>query len=892
MATPNPRVTVWRRVWLSLLGRTHSSFKLLKRQSSRVLVLFLATLFCAIATPTIATTSAIPSPTVSQAQTPVDLVQQGKADYEAGQYAEAARSLQQASQSYREQGDAVGEAIAQSNLSLVYQQLGQWDEAAQAIQTSLNLLQTHHEQGDRSILAQALDIQGRLQLNRGQAEDALTTWETATNLYDDLGESQNALRSRINQTEAMQALGLYRRAIDTLTQLTQTIQGQPDSLVQASALRSLGDALRVSGDLEQSRTVLQKSLEMAQHLGATEAIAAAQFLLGNTAHDQGDNPAALAFYQQVSTSGSPSIQTQAQLNRLRIFTETGQLAAAQALWPQITAQLDRLPPSRTAIYARINFAQSLIRWNRPTPHTPHSIPHTSLITQQLSIAIQQAQALGDQRAKSFALGNLGELYEQSQQWSEAEQLTQQAMNLAQQVNASDMTYLWSWQLGRIFKGQGEREKAIASYTDAVTTLQSLRKDLVAVNADVQYSFRESVEPIHRELVSLLLDTSNGAEPTQETLEQARKTIESLQLAELDNFFREACLNARPVQIDQVDRRAAVIYPIILPDRLEVILSLPQAASDQGSQTVLRHYATPNLTPADVRTTVEMLFQFLTSRASNRRVLPVAQQMYDWLIRPAEAELASSGVKTLVFVLDGVLRNVPMSVLHNGQEYLLERYSIALTPSLQLLESQPIQQQQLSVLMAGLTEGRQGFTALPNVTTEFQKIQREIPSQVLLNQQFTNTAIQSAINSVPYPVVHLATHGEFSSRLEDTFILTWDGRITINQLNSLLQATDITRRRPIELLVLSACQTAEGDDRAALGLAGVAVRAGARSTLATLWSVSDEATPILMERFYQALSSGKVTKAEALQQAQLSLLRDPQYARPFFWSPFVLVGNWL
>jgi CHAT domain-containing protein len=274
-------------------------------------------------------------------------------------------------------------------------------------------------------------------------------------------------------------------------------------------------------------------------------------------------------------------------------------------------------------------------------------------------------------------------------------------------------------------------------------------------------------------------------------------------------------------------------------------------------------------------------------------LPLSQQVYNWLIRPAEADLQASGVKTLVFVLDGPLRNIPMAALNDGQQYLMEKYGIALTPGLELLASQPLARGTLKVLIAGLSEARQGFSALPNVEVELKQIQSEVPGQELLNQQFTKTTIQNAIDAVPFPVVHLATHGQFSSKAEDTFILTWDGRINVNDLNNLLQRTDLRQSNPIELLVFSACETARGDNRAALGIAGVAVRAGARSTLATLWVVDDEATSALMVRFYKELTDATVTKAEALRRAQQSILQDSKYRQqPFYWAPYVLVGNWL
>jgi CHAT domain-containing protein len=830
-------------------------------------------------------------------------MQQGRSLYEAGQFAAAVEVLRQAVRQYQAQVDSLGEAIALSNLSLVYQQLGQWSEATTAITTALDRLQGINDPGKQAILAQALDVQGRLQLSQGQAEAALATWEQATQIYQDLEDQVGIVRTQINQAEALQALGLYRRAILLLDGITESLQEQPDSLVQVVALRSLGDALRVTGELTHSIEVLQQSLAVAQRLQNGEAIAATQLSLGNTFYAQSHTEEALAAYQQAILAGSLVTQTHALLNQFSLLINHQQWIEAQALIPQITARINQLPASRTTVYTQVNFAKNLLTLAQAEPDLANQSAIES--AQLLTIAIQSAQTLQDLRAESFALGNLGKVYEQAQQWQEAQALTEQALNLSQQIYAADITYLWQWQLGRIFKAQNQRDKAIAAYSDAVTTLRSLRSDLVAVNQEVQFSFRDSIEPIHRQLVSLLLEP--GVEPTQADLEQARKTIESLQLAELDNFFREACLNAREVQIDEVDRRAAVIYPIILGDRLEVIISLPQPIDSPTAETstfsaakqvestpdpeLLKHHTT--FKPKDeVEKMVGDLRAFLERAPSNYRARTIATQIYDWLIRPIETDLETSQVKTLVFVLDGVLRNIPMSVLYDGERYLIEKYSLALTPSLQLLEPRSLQPQQLNVLMAGLTEARQGFRSLPNVRLEFETIQSEVSSQILLNEQFTNTTFQEAINAIPFPVVHLATHGQFSSQAENTFILTWDDRIKVNDLSSLLQASDIGRRRPIELLVLSACQTAEGDARAALGLAGVAVRAGARSTVATLWSVSDDATALLMGKFYEELAHEQVTKAEALRQAQLSLLENPQYSQPYYWSPVVLVGNWL
>jgi CHAT domain-containing protein len=859
----------------------------------------LTTILCVVASPGLALLPIVEQIRVETPAPPSTdaLMQQGQQLYDAERYPEAIAQLQQAIQAYQNQGNVLGQAMALRNLALVHQALGEWPQANDAIASSLQLLQPASPGNTEQlkVLARVLDLQGTLQLRQGQAEEALVTWEQAIATYRQAGDESGALHSQINQAQAFQTLGFYRRAIATLTPLTESLRQQPNSLTKAVALRSLGDALQSIGALEASQNVLEEGVMVAEQLQDSSAISAAQFSLGNTLRAQGKVPEALEFYRQAAdTSPNPVTQVQATLNELSLLIAAEQRAEAQSLLPHVETRLNALPLSQARIYAQVNFAQSLLQLQRQHATQPgasqESMSSLASVAQRLAQARQQAKELADVRAESFALGSLAGVYEKTGQWETAETLTEQALVLAQTVSAADIAYRWQWQLGRIFKAEadlaaakpGKYQDAIAAYSAAIDTLQVLRNDLVAISPEVQLSFQESVEPIHRELVSLLL-APEEAETSQENLEKARTVIESLQLAELDNFFREACLDAQPVEIDQVDRAAAVIYPIMLQDRLEVVLSLPQQK--------LRHYASP-IPRSQVETTVEQLRRQLVIRSS-RQFLTFSQRLYDWLIRPLEADLTNSGAKTLIFVLDGPMRNIPMAVLNDGQQYLLEKYSLGLTPGLQLLDPRPLVRGKLSVLTAGLTEPRQGFSALPNVLPEVEQIQQEVPSRVLLNQAFTSTAFQEAIAKNPSPVVHLATHGKFSSQLDQTFILTWDSRIDINQLNTLLQRADLSQANPIELLVLSACQTAAGDQLAALGLAGVAVRAGARSTLATLWQVSDEATSILMREFYQEIVNDTITKAEALRLAQLKVLQTPQFRQhPYYWAAYVMVGSWL
>ncbi|HCF28539.1 MAG TPA: hypothetical protein DEV81_15365 [Cyanobacteria bacterium UBA11049] len=874
---------------------------------SRTLVILLVLFLCtAVLPPTLAYTTA--ENAIIQNLPNAQLVQQGKNLYEAERFSEAVKILQQAVNSFKASGDKLSQAMVLSNLSLAYQQLGQWDKAENAIANSLSLLEYPVKKRaggaggkiqNLEVIAQILDVKGRLQLARGQTEQALTTWQQAADIYVKLKDNAGLIRNQINSAQALQSLGHYLQAEKTLTQVQQSLQKQPNSALKATGLRSLGNVYRVVGNLKVSRQVLEESLNVATRWPrsrppsasqSSQAIADTLLSLGNTARAQQDTQAALKFYQQAEDASAPTTRLQAQLNQLSLLVETKQWDSAKVLYPQIQAGLANLPPTRTAVYAQINFAQSLMKLGARERD----------VAQILSTAVQQAKSLGDKRAEAYALGSLGSLYEQTQQWNEAENLTQQALFITQTIDATDIAYRWQWQLGRIFRDRGNIPEAIAAYTQAVKNLEFLRKDLVAINPQVQFNFRDEVEPVYRQLVDLLLQSPPGsqAEPGNESrnLVQARNTIESLQLAELENFFRSACLDPKPELIDRVvdsgDRTAAVIYSIILPERLEIVLKLPNQ--------ILRHYAT-KISNTEVETTLEQLQQYLKEPDRTNDVQKLSARVYSWLIQPLEAELEKTQLKKLVFVLDSALRNIPMAVLYDNkqQKYLLEKYAIALTPSLQLLEPQFLQREKLNVLVAGLDQKRevegQEFPQLENARLELKQIQSEVPkSKELFNQNFTATNVQNQLNSTPFSVVHMATHGQFSSNLDETFILTWDRLLKIVDLDNLIRNSNWDNYRAIELLVLSACETAAGDNRAALGLAGIAVRAGSRSTLATLWSVDDRSAAALMNEFYKQLTDRNLTKAEALQRAQLSLWNNPSqdWKRPYFWAAYTLVGNWL
>jgi CHAT domain-containing protein len=814
-------------------------------------------------------------PKVIVANTPHFIEREAQDLYQQSQYLETIDLLNKTISNNRATEDYTANAIAYSNLALAYQKLGSWQQAFEALeQAEAMIVKVENEATKNQLQAKVLEVKGQIYLSLGRSQTALETWKQATNIYEQQDNLLGYTQAKIYQTSALQALGLYSQAIKNLTEIQDKLATKPDTSIKVQAALNLGNILTRIGKYEQAATILKSSLAIASQLTEHDLLADILLKLGNNLRLQSQPELALRYYRRAiaiaQKAHNSEIQLSAKLARLEILISSQKTQAVLQEVREIKQILNQLPSQQTTIQAKVILARNLLQLKN----------QNSQIVAILIQAIQEAKKLKIARIESEALGILGHLYEQNQQLSAAETITEKALLIAQNINASELTYQWQWQLGRILKAQGDTEKAILAYTQATNNLQTLRSDLVAISSNLQYSFRQKIEPVYRELAALLLQpTARQTTASQSNLNQARQVIEALQVAELDNFFRDACLDTQPAGVDNIDTTAAIFYTIIINNRLEVIAAIPDRP--------LKHYSN-ELPPSEI----EIVVTSINSQISNPRRLnlQLLQQTYDWLIRPVETDLVTNKIKTLVFVPDGILRNLPPAILHDGQHYLIENYSIAIAPSLQLPQLQPTVEKRQEILLAGISKSRQGFSDLPGVKQEIQQIQPLFTSEVLLDNTFTELNFNRSVNKTPFRVVHLATHGQFSSNAEDTFVLTWDRRINIEELNSLIRG-DSKQLRPVDLLVLSACETATGDLNSPLGLAGIAVRGGARSTLASLWSVSDRSTVDLMTTFYQELANSNITKAEALRRAQISLLKSDLYSHPFFWSAFILVGNW-
>ena len=948
---------------------------------------------------------------------PGSLVVQAIRLCDSGQCQDAVGLLQQAVAAYRAAGDWLNLSRTLSNLSLVYQRLGNLKAAETAIDDSLAaLISADDSQRQLRLRASALEVKGQLHLAMGQSQQALESWQEAETTYQSVKDGEGKIRSQLHQSSVLQEMGLYREAFKRLLPIVQMLQTQPDSPLKAVALRSLGKVVRVVVDEEaleqslplllqhetgaqkdylwQSERLLEKSAEISERLLRSQTIvsaeirqnyAAALLELGNTARavyirasDLSDRKtaeekakAALNYYEQVvslpsddQTFAFPSLHLQAKLNQLSLLIDCEQwLANTKTQWDnnnktavpqldnllsaiaQIQTDIQKLSINRETIYVRIHLARSLIEYDT-LKEKPKEFQHLSSVEQLLRDAVQQAEELQDSRVYAYALGHLGKLHEylgqryakneleQFDSWNRAQSLTQKALILSESIQAPDLAYQWHWQLGRLLENQSyllrvknelaqsteKFKQAILAYESAIQELDIVRHDLLNTNPDVQFSFRDDVEPLYRDLVALLLPIQDSV-PGQENLKKAVYYIDELQVAELENFLRCNLANEGIIPsgigdnryspatalIEQIDRvfednsTSAFIYPLILAKQLVTILKLP-------GKDLLYHPIPFNLKSSTtdkeaVQKTIDKARKILTERYFIQGHEKPFQKLYKWLIAEFEENLEANQIKTLIFVLDDPLRSIPMAALHDGNRFLVQKeYAVALAPSVQILKPKRSEKVRLNILAAGSLKKRPNFDELRWVTNQIELIEKLFAnSKILLGEEFTTQSLRREMEAFSYNIVHLATHGQFSSNWKETFVLTDDNSdklddysIDINELGRLLQIRGEINLSPLELLVLSACQTAQGDKRAVLGIAGVAVRSGANSTVAPMWTVQQESSTLLVEKFYEALvkevAAGKrMSQAEALRLAQKSLLEDPTYEAPYYWAPFILVG---
>ncbi len=754
---------------------------------------------------------------------------------------------------------------------------------------SIAMLASVHASTDVDAVGESADVHmeaGASYFRSGRFEAALQDWTEALRLHEAAKNLAGQSRALFYKGAAFLALGKYPQAIESLQRALTLAEQADDRTLGTAVMGSLGNAYLLSGRVEEAKQLLEASIDSASELGSPDIAAAALNNLGNLLASQKAFNEARAVYRRsleaTKASGNQELAVRTLINLARALLQSGKHKESRRTLAMAMARAEALPLSHDKAYALISAGRLYTRLRLDGGRGDSQ----RLAYNAFNKALGTAQAIGDSRARAYVLGYLGELYERAKRHDESLRLTRQAIFFAQEANAPEILYRWQWQAGRLLKAQGDIDNAILVYQRAIASLQAVRQELSSGFMGTRVSFREAVGPVFFELADLLLQQSASIADSYQAekyLKETRETVELLKGAELEDYFQDDCVTAlksRTTGIDQLAAHTAALYPVILKDRLELLLSLPQG---------MKQFTTP-VTAATLTQEVRA-FRTKLEKRTTREYLPHAQRLYDWLIRALEPELERQGVDTLVIIPDGALRTVPMAALHDGQDFLILKYAVAITPGLTLTEPRPIKRENIELLLNGLTEPVQGFPPLPNVAEELTSIGELYRGKVLKDQDFITSNVEAELTENPYSIVHIASHGQFDRDVRKTFLLTYEDRLSMDALQQFMGLTEF-RKNPVELLTLSACQTAAGDDRAALGLAGVAVKAGARSALATLWFINDRASSLLVSEFYRQLQDPSMSKAKALQQAQLTLLSDRRYRHPGYWSPFLLIGNWL
>jgi CHAT domain-containing protein/Tfp pilus assembly protein PilF len=736
--------------------------------------------------------------------------------------------------------------------------------------------------------ADQLAVQGLQSFQRGELEQAVLSFTEASRLYESEGKLSRQSDALIQLSQTYQALGQYKEASKNLEFALTLAEKSGDRTQMALARATLGNLYIATGPADVAEKYLNEGLRIAREVNNHDLSAIILNNLGNLLTAQKKYPEAVAAYTEsaslAKSRNNPLLVSRALINAATASIQNKQYEEAKALLDRALDQIRALEPSHDKAYGLINIGLAYDNLRSGLPDSKDSLLLRAHET--LGEAGTLADSMGDRRTSSYAWGYLGKLYEDERRYPEALQLTRRATFAAQQINAPESLYRWEWQTGRLLTKLGTIDDAIGAYRRAVRTLQSIRPELSASYGAPQTSFRETVGPVYFELVDLLLQRASSLQDPNQVgpyLSEAREAVELFKAAELRDYFRDDCVDtalSKVTQLDVLAKSAVVIYPILLPDRIELLVSLPT-----GLKRVL--------VPVRVETLTQEVRQFRRrlEKRTTREYLPHAQKLYEWLIRPLEADLASFPIDTLVFVPDGALRTIPMAALHDGKQFLVAKYAVGITPSLNLTDPRPIKREDMKVLAVGVTEAVQGFPALPNVSAELQALHTLLGSETLVDKEFLAANLEKKLKDEKFTIVHVASHGEFGNEVDKTFLLTFDDKLSLDRLNQMVGVFRF-RDDPLELLTLSACDTAAGDDRAALGLAGMAIKAGARSALATLWNINDEASVELVVDFYRDLKDPSVSRAIALQRAQIKMLENPRYEHPGFWSPFLLINNWL
>jgi CHAT domain-containing protein len=708
----------------------------------------------------------------------------------------------------------------------------------------------------------------------------------------DLAGLVDALVARAEAFQGSNKLSRARADLDEALTVASTL-GRTRSLARAEG--AFAGLLLATGEYRSAVPHIETSLAIAREQGDDAIEAASLITLGNYyAHPKVLYPdRAIKVYNEATrhaeAAALPALGARAALNLARAALIDRDPNYTTFGWRMALSYLERV---RTEVdRAMLLLASAHLRRDLDglLPDEMASPTAASLFREADSAA--EAARLDQVRAR--ALAGLAALAETRGEVADPLELITQGRRLADSERDPELAFELALREARLRRRAGDRTGAQQPYETAVSLAAQISVDLAATDAaDRATRFRERVSPAFLEYASLLLESARNkadAAQQQETLVAVRSVLERFRAAELTNYFRDPCIAAsidrQPEKLAAV--RTAFIYPVVIADQLTVLVDIGNVLSAESVR----------ITPERLAQSVEQFRRAAEQKPVSGahlekwRATPDARKLYDLLLRPVVPRLEEAGVDTLVFVPDSDLRVLPWSALSDGRQLLADRYAIAVVPAAGLAGPLPVRRAPIRPLICGLTVPKDPFFSLPNVAEEIASIHALYGGVLLKDEQCRYENLRESLAYNEFSVLHIASHAQFTRSDDETFLLTYSERIKMNDLERLISPSRF-RDQPVDLVVLSACETASGDDRAAIGLAGAALKAGARSVLATLWKIDDAASSELVTSFYKYLGDSDLNKAQALRRAQQDLREHDRTEHPYYWAGFVMVGNWM
>ncbi len=718
----------------------------------------------------------------------------------------------------------------------------------------------------------------------GNYQEAIEYWRWANKVYRTNQQNRLLANNLSNLARAYLSLGETLLAEKKINEVMKIAQEEQLKDVLFSGYLTLGNIAKLTGKYLEAETNFNKSFEYARRIEEKIAV--------NLNLSQVFNAQAERLLKRTQAISAEDLELESTEQQIISYQHKAWAAANRAVKPSenlesliaVDALLQAIQLAHEYEVDDFNPAPLLNKVGTILSALPHSsrkvyaLINLSTFEQNPLAILRQAEKIAEQiqalRAQSYALGNIGQYYEQAKQYQKALEATEKAIFVASETEDYKSLYRWQWQKGRIYTALNASEKAITAYNQAIAYLRSIKAEVA--KSTEQLDFSTEIEPVYRELLQLLL-----AGPTPAQIEQALRIRDLLQLSELENFFGDDCLELISGQENLLPSQTGVIYSIVLPEVTYLIFK-------QGKVTTSKKI---NISQSELEKSIGQWRYSLEDR-SEANYWSLSQQMYALLLEPIKSELSSLQPDTLIFVNDGLLRNVPMAALHDGQNFLIQDYALSFSLSLNLrVREEKTSIHNTQILAFALSEETDIFSALPYVQEEIDSINELVKVQRFFNTEFVISKVEKELVENDYGIVHFATHAKFNGTLEDSFLKTYQEQISLTDLENMLNLHQLNfPEKPLELLTLSACETAASNKSATLGMAGVAIRSGVRNAVGSLWSISDRGSVNIITEFYRGLLSQELPPNEALRQAQIKMISDNPYFHPAVWSNLILIDS--